>query len=121
MLEIDLSENMNKQEPVMTLDDRKNAFENKFAHDSELMFKAEARACKLFGLWLAGEMGLSGADADAYAKTVVGANLDEPGFDDVKRFVMKDIAAKGLSLTEHTVDAKLAHCLDDAKKQLAAE
>ena len=105
----------------MTLDDRKNAFENKFAHDAELHFRVEARACKLFGLWLAGEMGLSGADADSYAKTVVGANLDEVGFGDVKRFVQKDIAAKGLNITEHTLDSKLAACLEEAKKQFMAE
>lgn len=66
-------------------------------------------------------MGLSGPDADAYAKTVIGANLDEPGFDDVKKFVMKDITRKGLAVTEHMVDVKLSHFLEDAKKQLLAE
>jgi hypothetical protein len=105
----------------MTLDDRKNAFENKHAHDAEFLFRVEARACKLFGLWLAGEMGMTGDEAASYAKTVVGANLDEAGFGDVKRFVAKDIAAKGLSFTDHMLDAKLAACVEDAKKQLMSE
>lgn len=105
---------------MTNLDDRKNAFENKFAHDSELLFRAEAKACKAVGLWLAGEMGLTGAEAEAYAKTVVGANLEEPGFDDVKTFVMKDISARGLNISEHVVSAKLAHALEEAKKALMA-
>ncbi len=105
----------------MTLDDRKNAFENKFAHDSEVMFRVEARASKLLGLWLAAEMGMSGSDADTYAKTVVGANLDEPGFDDVKRFVLKDISAKGLNISAHAIDSKLEDCLAEAKKQIMTE
>ena len=63
-----------------SMDDRKSAFENKFAHDQELAFRVEARACKLFGLWLAEKMGLSDEESLVYAKTIVAANLDEPGF-----------------------------------------
>ena len=54
---------------------RKNVFEKKFAHDQELEFKVEARCCKLFGLWMAEQLGLSGDDAKTYANGVIGANL----------------------------------------------
>ena len=102
-------------------DDRKGAFEKKFAMDEELTFKAEARCCKLFGLWVAEQLGLSGADADTYAKSVVAANLEEVGFDDVKRKVVPDLKEKGLDISDHTLDAKLAHFFDEAKRQIVAE
>ncbi len=103
------------------MDDRESAFENKFAHDEALMFKAEARCCKLLGLWLGEKMGLSAEEAEAYAGTVVAANLEEPGFDDVKRAVKPDIEAKELGLSDHILDAKLGELLAEAKKQILTE
>ena len=105
----------------MSLDDRKSAFENKYAHDQELQFRTEARACKLFGLWVGEQLGFAGDEALAYAKTVVAANLDEAGFDDVKRAVRKDIDAKGLDISDATLDARLDKAMDDAKAQLMEE
>lgn len=101
-------------------DNRKDAFENKYAHDQEFMFKVEARACKLFGLWVASQLGLGGADAETYAKEVVAANLDEPGFDDVKRKVLPDLAAKKLDISEHMIDNQLEKFMAEAKTQIAA-
>ncbi len=105
----------------MSLDDRKSAFENKYAHDQELQFRTEARACKLFGLWVGEQLGFAGDEALAYAKTVVAANLDEAGFDDVKRAVRKDIDAKGLDISDATLDARLDKAMEDAKAQLMEE
>lgn len=105
----------------MSLDDRKSAFENKYAHDQELQFRTEARACKIFGLWVAEQLGFSGDEALAYAKTVVAANLDEAGFDDVKRAVRKDIDAKGLTISDETLDAHLDQSVAEAKAQLMNE
>ena len=103
------------------LDDRKNAFESKFAHDQEIMFKIEARCCKLFGLWMAEQLGLTGDDATVYAGGVVAANLDEPGFDDVVRHVMPDITAKGLDISEHMVETQLQTFFAQAEEQIANE
>ena len=50
---------------MTTFDDREQAFEKKFAHDSEMQFRAEARRNKLLGLWAAELMGRT--DAEAYA------------------------------------------------------
>ncbi len=68
---------------MTTFDDRENAFENKFAHDAEMQFRAEARRNKLVGLWAAGLLGKSGDDAAAYAKEVVLADFEEAGHEDV--------------------------------------
>lgn len=102
-------------------EDRKDAFEKLYAHDQEIEFKVEARCCKLFGLWAAEQMGLEGADADTYAREVVAANLEEPGFDDVKRKVMPDFAKKNADVPEHTVDAMLEKFHTEAKVQVMEE
>ena len=82
---------------MTTFDERKDAFERKFAHDEELRFKATARRNKLLGLWAAGELGKTGADADAYAKCVVMADFEEAGDEDVLRKVRTDLEAAGKS------------------------
>ncbi len=100
------------------LDDREKAFENKFALDETLMFKAEARCCKNFGLWLAEKMGLNDDEAQDYATKVVSANLEEAGFDDVKRAVMPDISEKGLEISEAEIDAKLEELFLSAQQEI---
>lgn len=99
--------------------DREKAFENKFAHDAEMQFKAAARRNKLLGLWLAGPLGE--ADAEAYARSVVVADLEEDGDEDVMRKVMADIAAKSAPVTEAEVREKLAELGAVAKEQLLNE
>jgi len=80
---------------MTTFDKREEGFEKKYALDEELAFKANARRNKLLGAWAAEKLGLSGADADAYAKTVVLADFEESGDDDVFRKVRADLDAKG--------------------------
>jgi len=106
---------------MSSLDDRKNAFENKFALDEALMFKAEARCCKLFGLWMAEKLEISGDEANTYAANIVSANLEEPGFNDVIRAVTPDIEQKDLSLSEDDLNAKLVEFFELAQKQIKEE
>lgn len=103
------------------MNDREKAFETKYALDQEVMFRIEARASKLFALWLAEKMGLSGDDAKVFAGSVVSANLDEPGFEDVKRAVRPVIAEKGLTLSEDELDAQLDHFMEEARLQIMEE
>ena len=103
---------------MTTFDDRENAFENKFAHDAEMQFKAEARRNKLLGLWAAGLMGKSGEAADEYAKEVVKADFEEAGHEDVYRKVAGDL---GSLADETTIRAKMAEYLSEAKAQLMSE
>ena len=105
-------------EPMTTFDDRENAFEAKFAHDSEMQFKAEARRNKLVGLWAAGLMGKSGDAAAAYALEVVSADFAEAGSEDVVRKVVADLAGKASS---DEVRDKLAELMPVAKAQLMSE
>ena len=103
---------------MTTFDDRENAFENKFAHDAEMQFKAEARRNKLLGLWAADLMGKSGDDAQAYAREVVKSDFEEAGDEDVFRKVSGDL---GELATESEIRAKMVEFLATAKSQLMSE
>jgi hypothetical protein len=94
----------------MSMEDRQKTFENKFAHDEAMLFKVEARTCKLFGLWVAEQIG-----------EVVAANLEEVGYNDVIRKVRPDIDAKGLDLSDHLLNTKLDEYEAIAKEQLMSE
>ena len=102
----------------MSMKDRETSFENKYAHDQEMMFKIEARTAKLLGLWAAEQMSLQGEEADTYAKSLVEANLDEPGFDDIKRKVLQDFAAKGVDISEHILDVTITRKSEEAEQQI---
>ncbi len=106
---------------MTNLDDRQKAFESKYAHDQEKLFKIEARTCKLFGLWVAEQMGLSADEATVFAGSVVSSNLDEPGFDDVKRTVKAALAEKGMEIADVTLDERLAHFLAQAQEQIESQ
>jgi hypothetical protein len=106
---------------MTTFDDREKSFEKKFEKDQELQFKVNARRNKLLGLWAAGLMGKSGADAEAYAKEVVLADFDKPGDSDVMAKLVKDLAAAGKPTEEHTIRKHAERLMDDAKKQLMTE
>jgi hypothetical protein len=103
---------------MTTFDDRENAFEAKFAHDSDMQFRAEARRNKLLGLWAADLMGKSGEDAAAYALEVVSADFEEAGNEDVVRKVVADLAGKASAAD---VRAKTEELLPIAKAQLMGE
>jgi len=101
-------------------EDRKKAQEGKFAHDQELVFKATARRNKLLGLWAAGKMGLNEADAAAYAASVVKADFEEAGDDDVFRKVKADLDAKGAGLSEHQIRREMDELMKTAMEQVKA-
>lgn len=104
---------------MTTFDKREETFEKKFAHDEELRFKATARRNKNLGLWVAEKLGLSGAEAEAYAKTVVLADLEEPGDDDVFRKVRGDLDAKGLgSISDQEIRRTMDELLNAAIEEI---
>ena len=103
---------------MTTFDERENAFEAKFAHDEEMQFKAQARCNKLLGLWAAGKLGKSGADAEEYAKTVVLSDFEEAGHEDVVRKVAADLDGKA---DADAIRAKMAELLPEAKAQIMSE
>jgi hypothetical protein len=103
-----------------TFDKREEGFEKQFAHDEELRFKATARRNRLLGLWVAEKLGLSGADADAYAKEVVLSDFEEAGDHDVFRKVRKDLDAKGVALSDEKIRRTMNELMARAVMEIKA-
>jgi hypothetical protein len=101
-------------------DERKSAEEANYVHNEELDFKVIARRNKLLGTWAAALMGLEGEGAEAYAKSVVIADFEEAGDDDVYRKVKGDLDNKGLDISEHQVRREMETLLETARAQLTA-
>lgn len=105
---------------MASLDERRDAAEKRFAHDEELRFKATARRNKLIGLWVAEKLGKSGADAEAYAKSVILADFEEAGEDDVFRKLRKDLDAAGVTLTDAELRQQMSELMARAKAEVLA-
>ncbi len=103
---------------MSTFDDRENAFENKYAHDAEMQFKADARRNKLLGLWASELMGKSTEEAAEYAKEVIKSDFEEAGDEDVYRKVSGDL---GDLASETQIRTKMIELMAVAKKQLMEE
>ena len=99
-----------------TFDKREEGFEKQFAHDEELRFKATARRNKMLGLWAAGILGKSGADAEAYAKEVVLADFEQAANHDVVHKLIKDLQPKGI--TEQQIRTRMTELLSEAVAQI---
>jgi hypothetical protein len=105
---------------MTTFDKREEGFEKQFAHDEELRFKATARRNKLLGHWAAEKLGLSGAEADAYAKSVVMADFEEPGDHDVLRKIRKDFDAKSVEQSDHQISRVMSELMAKAVTDIKA-
>jgi hypothetical protein len=105
---------------MTTFDKREDAFEKQFAHDEELRFKATARRNKLLGLWAAEKLGLSGAEAESYAKAIVMADFEEAGDQDVLRKLRKDFDAKGVAQSDHQIGRLMTELLEKAVADIKA-
>ncbi|MEM9667856.1 MAG: DUF1476 domain-containing protein [Pseudomonadota bacterium] len=102
-------------------DDRKRGEEAKFAMDEALQFKVMARRNKLLGLWAADLLGLDGDEAAEYAKSVVRADLEEPGDEDVFRKVRKDFDDKGVDRSDNRIREHMAELIAVAREQIQKE
>jgi hypothetical protein len=103
---------------MTTFDKREEAFEQQFAHDEDLKFKATARRNKLLGLWAAEKLGLSGAEADSYALAIVMADLE--GSYDVAQKIRNDFDAKGVAQSDHQIRRTMTELMASAVADIKA-
>lgn len=99
---------------MTTFDSREDGFEKAYALDEEIRFKALARRNKLLGLWAAEKLGLGEEAAQAYAKEVVVADLEEHGDEDVFRKLRTDFDAKGVEVSDHQIRRNMDEFLAQA-------
>jgi hypothetical protein len=105
-------------EAMTTFDKREEAFEQQFAHDEELRFKATARRNKLLGHWAAEKLGLTGAEADSYALSVVMNEIE--GNRDVLRKVRQDFDSKGVAQSDHQIERVMTELMAKAIADIKA-
>ena len=103
---------------MTTFDKREDSFERQFVHDEQLRFRAEARRNKLLGLWAAEKLGKTGADADAYAREVIAADVEEQGEEDVYRKLRRDFDAAGVDCSEHRIRRAMSEFMSQAIAQI---
>jgi len=102
---------------MTTFDDRQKAFESQYARDQEMQFKVVARRNRLLGQWAAKKMGLTEAEADAYARDVIRADFEEAGDDDVVRKLLGDLTSAGVEIDEAAIRQALEHKMVEARRQ----
>lgn len=106
---------------MTTFDERERAFENKFQHDQDLLFRIRARRDRLAGLWAADLLGLTGGDAEAYARQIIDADIGTAGPHDIRDRLAADLHAKGVDISDHRVEKELVHLLEVARQQVNKE
>jgi hypothetical protein len=106
---------------MTTFDDRQRSAEARYAREQEFAFKAQTRAAKLLGLWAAEQLGLSGEEAESYARDVVRADFAEAGIEDLVRKVRADFDAKGVDVTDHVIRRRMTEYTADAQTALSKE
>lgn len=105
---------------MSSFDKREEGFEKKFAHDEELRFKANARRAKLLGAWAAEKLNKTGAEAEAYAKSVVVADFQEAGDEDIFRKIRADFDAAGVEQSDHQIRRTMDELLSRAVEEIKA-
>ena len=106
---------------MTTFNDREKAFETKFAREEEMAFRVAARRNRLLGQWAAEKLGLTPEETDAYAKSVVQADFEEAGDEDVIRKLLGDLISAGLDTSEADVRAALEAKTVEARRALMGE
>lgn len=103
---------------MTTFDERERAFENKFQHDEELLFRIRAKRDKLVGLWAAELLGLKEADADAYARQIIDHDIETKGPHDIRDRIVADLKAAQVDISEHRVEKEMDHFLNLAREKV---
>jgi hypothetical protein len=105
---------------MTTFDKREEGFEQQFAHDEELRFKATARRNKLLGLWAAEKLGLGAAEAESYAKSVMMSAIEGTDAQDVTGKIRKDFEAKGVVQSDHQIGRVMTELMEKAVADIKA-
>jgi hypothetical protein len=101
--------------------ERERAFEAKYEYDEAVRFRVVTRRNKLLGMWVAGEIGLSGRNADAYAQKLVEYDLTHAGAGDIVDRILADLSNHGIEMSRHRLELRMARLLREAEAQVQAE
>nr|WP_321456471.1 DUF1476 domain-containing protein [uncultured Cohaesibacter sp.] len=105
---------------MTTFDNREAGYEAKFAHEQDMLFKATVRRNKMIGQWAADKLGISGDDAEHYAKEIVRHSLKKTDDDDVVHKIQRDFSDNFIYWSEHRIRAKLSSFMSAALNEVSA-
>jgi hypothetical protein len=105
---------------MTTFDDREKGFEKKFALDQDLKFRAESRRNRLLAEWAAAKLGIMGDALPDYVRSVVKADLEEKGDEDVFRKLHNDFAAAGVRVSDDEIRTAMGELLAKAVADIEA-
>ena len=100
---------------MSTFEDRKKGFENKFVHDEEKEFKISARKNKYLGEWASKIMGYDDDQTKEYIQSVIKADFQEAGDEDVFRKIQADL--KGHNISDDEIRNKMKEFNEKAKSE----
>ncbi|MEA1938901.1 MAG: DUF1476 domain-containing protein [Pseudomonadota bacterium] len=104
-----------------TFDDREHAFEAQYKHDEETRFRMRVRRTKLFGIWVAAELGFEEPEADAYARQLVSIDFEAPGDAPILERAHADLTDHGIQISEHRLAKELDGFARQAHDQIMTE
>jgi hypothetical protein len=103
---------------MTTFDEREHAFEEKYAHDEELKFKARARRDKLLGLWAAEKLGKTGPEAENYASGLVVAEIRRDSAEQIFKTIRADFDNAGIGISDREIHKKMDELFATAVKEI---
>lgn len=101
--------------------DREKAFEAKFAHDQELMFKVRARRDALLARWAAAQLGLPSAEGEAYVQSLVALAVQRDHEQGLVKKILADFEKAKVPMTEHRLRKQMVELLEHATTQVSSE
>ena len=96
-----------------TFDERKKSFEKKFAHDEELQFKINARKNKYISQWISKILEYDEEKEKEYTQSVIKADFQEAGDQDVFRKIKEDL--KNHNISDEEIRNKMDELHEKAK------
>ena len=95
--------------------DREKNFEKKFAHDEELKFKVDARRNKYLGQWVSQILSYDSEKEKEYIHSVIKADFEEAGDEDVFRKLKVDL--KNYNISDEEIRKKMNELNEKAKSE----
>ena len=95
--------------------DRERNFEKKFAHDEELQFKVNARRNKYLGQWASQILSYDSEKEKEYIQSVIKADFEEAGDEDVFRKLKVDL--KDYNISDEEIRKNMNELHEKAKSE----
>jgi hypothetical protein len=109
---------------MSTVDSSAQDEETKRKHDEELKFKATVRRNKWLGFWAAELLGLEPEATEEYVSSLIAAELEDDGEEEVFRIIRTDFNTKRIDKTDEEIRDAMVNLYDAAVieiKEVAAE